>query len=108
MDNKRKSERSRRQALGKAAHHQEAVSRAPVCFAVTAVVERTAGKYGQRAERYCFIEAGHVAQNILLQATSLALGGVPVGAFQDKDVARVLELPEGHRVLYLLPIGHPR
>ena len=36
----------RRQALGKAAHHQEAVSRAPVCFAVTAVVERTARKYG--------------------------------------------------------------
>ena len=98
----------RRGALREAALHQQAVGRAPACFVITAVVERTARKYGRRAERYCFIEAGHVAQNILLQATSLTLGGVPVGAFQDKEVARALELPESHRVLYLLPIGRPR
>ena len=74
---------------------------------IAAVVERTARKYGRRAERYCFIEAGHVAQNVLLQATALHLAGVPIGAFEDDAVAAVLKLPKTHRVLYLLPVGFP-
>jgi SagB-type dehydrogenase family enzyme len=96
-----------RQQLQEAALDQECIGRAPGCFVVTAVVERTARKYGRRAERYCFMEAGHVAQNILLQATALNLGGVPVGAFEDKEVASVLKLPKNQRVLYLVPVGHP-
>jgi len=97
-----------RGALRSAALGQEAITRAPACVVVTAVVERTARKYGPRAERYCFLEAGHVAQNILLQATALGLAGVPMGAFEDEQVAAVLKLPKGTRVLYLMPIGHPR
>lgn len=69
-----------RPALQEAALDQDAVGGSAACIVVTAVVERTARKYGGRAERYCFIEAGHVAQNILLQATALHLAGVPVGA----------------------------
>ena len=97
-----------RRALQQSALHQEMIGEAATCVVIAAVMERTARKYGDRAERYCFIEAGHVAQNILLQATALHLGGVPVGAFEDKDVAKVLKLPENQRVLYLLPLGHPR
>ena len=96
-----------RRALQAAALDQQAVGEAAACLVVTAVVERTARKYGKRAERYCFIEAGHVAQNIFLQATALHLAGVPVGAFEDNEVATVLKLPKDHRVLYLLPIGNP-
>jgi SagB-type dehydrogenase family enzyme len=98
----------RRQALQAVALHQEAVGEAPACVVIAAVVERTARKYGERAERYCLIEAGHVAQNILLQATALHLAGVPVGAFEDKDVAKVLDLPKDQRVLYLVPVGNPK
>ncbi|MHC4610270.1 MAG: SagB/ThcOx family dehydrogenase [Planctomycetota bacterium] len=97
-----------RGALQQASLHQEAVADAPVCVVLAAVPERLAVKYGQRAERYCFVEAGHAAQNILLQAAALNLGGVPVGAFEDQKVARVLHLPATHRVLYLLPIGQAR
>lgn len=97
-----------RQSLQGASLHQDAVGQAPACMVITAVVKRTAQKYGDRAERYCFMEAGHVAQNILLQATALQLGGVPIGAFEDKEVATVLKLPKDHRVLYLLPVGRAR
>lgn len=97
-----------RERLRRAALDQEVVGKTPVCMVITAIVERTAGKYRDRAERYCFIEAGHVAQNILLQATALRLGGVPVGAFNDEGVAEALKLPKSHRVVYLLPIGHRR
>jgi SagB-type dehydrogenase family enzyme len=96
-----------RQALQKAALDQAVIGRAPACFVITAVIERTARKYGQRARRYCLLEAGHVAQNILLQATVMDLGGTPVGAFNDDQVNAALKLPKNHRVLYLLPIGHP-
>jgi len=53
------------------------------------------------------MEAGHIAQNILLQATALRLGGVPIGGIDDDQVAETLQLPKGYRVLYVLPVGYP-
>jgi SagB-type dehydrogenase family enzyme len=97
-----------RRAVQRAALGQDMIAHAPACLIITAVVERVAVKYRDRAERYCFMEAGHVAQNILLQATALQLAGVPVGAFEDEKMDEVLKLPAGERVLYLVPIGKPR
>ena len=80
---------------------------APALFVVTAVYERTARKYGSRAERYVRIEAGHAAQNLLLQAVALGLGAVPIGAFDDEGVRACLGAPEDHRPLYIIPAGRP-
>ena len=60
---------------------------------MTGVFERTETKYGERAVRYVHIEAGHVPQNLLLQATALGLGAVPVGSFDDVAVSEILGLP---------------
>jgi nitroreductase len=54
------------------------------------------------------MEAGHAAQNLLLQAVALDLGGVPIGAFDDERLSKILGLPENEAPLYLIPIGHPR
>ena len=86
---------------------QEFVKVAPAVFVVTALFNRTAAKYGDRAVRYVHIEAGHVAQNVLLQATALGLGAVPVGSFDDDAVSEILGLPSDHQPLYILPVGHP-
>lgn len=93
--------------LSRAAFSQQTIVNAPACFVITGVVDRTAVKYGPRAERYCFLEAGHVAQNVLLQATALKLGCVPMGAFEDAEVAKALKLPPGFQPLYLVGVGHP-
>jgi nitroreductase len=53
------------------------------------------------------MEAGHAAQNLLLEAVALDLGGVPMGAFDDLRVSHVLRLPEAESPLYLIPVGHP-
>lgn len=82
-----------RAKLQRASLDQACVATAPVCLAIAADVARSAGKYGRRAERYCLLEAGHVAQNVLLEATALGLVGVPVGAFKDREIAAVLDLP---------------
>jgi SagB-type dehydrogenase family enzyme len=105
---RRVADDDRRPRLQRSALGQSSVGEAPVCLIVTANVGQTARKYGARAERYCLMEAGHVAQNVLLQATALELGGVPVGAFDDEAIADVLELPDRLRPLYLLPIGVPK
>jgi SagB-type dehydrogenase family enzyme len=68
-----------REPLSRVALDQEAVRDAPAVFGVTAVVARTASKYGDRATRYVHLEAGHAAQSLLLQAVALGLGGVPIG-----------------------------
>ena len=96
-----------REALARAGLDQSAIRDAPAVFVIAAVYARTAGKYGNRAERYVKLEAGHVGQNILLQAVALGLGGVPIGAFHDAQVQRVLGLPADHEPLYLMPVGHP-
>ena len=96
-----------RQGLQAAALDQPSVGAAPVCMVIAMDEAASASKYGSRAERYCLLEAGHVAQNVLLQATAMGLGGVPVGAFEDRRVSTLLHLPPNLRPVYLLPLGYP-
>jgi SagB-type dehydrogenase family enzyme len=84
---------------------QEAVRNGAIDIVIAAVYERAEVKYGDRAERYVHMEAGHAAQNIYLQATSLELGAVTIGAFSDDAVARVLDLRDGEAPLYVIPVG---
>jgi SagB-type dehydrogenase family enzyme len=104
----RRAERDPRAAIAAAAHGQESVAAAPAVFAFAAVAARTEGKYGTRTPRYVAMEAGHAAQNLLLEATALGLVGVPVGAFDDRRLAEALGLPPDQQPLYLVPVGRPR
>lgn len=96
-----------RPALAAAALDQSAVAAAAAVIVVSAVYGRSAARYGARAERYAVLEAGHAAQDILLEATALGLAAVPIGAFDDDAVKRVLALPHDHEPLYLLALGRP-
>jgi SagB-type dehydrogenase family enzyme len=95
----------RRAALSRAALSQDFVRQAPVVLGVTAIFERTTVKYGQRGIQYVHMEVGSVAQNVYLQAESLGLGTVFVGAFYDDEVKEVLDLEEPEMPLCLLPVG---
>jgi len=97
----------RRLELQKAARDQEAIGSAPAVFVLTGVHERTAAKYGDRATRYVSIEAGHACQNVLLQAAAQNLAGVPVGAFEDAQVTKIIKLAKNENPLYLVPVGYP-
>jgi SagB-type dehydrogenase family enzyme len=103
----RLGEGDRREEVWRAGLEQDSLRDAPVVFVFTAVYERTARKYGARAERYVHLEAGHAAQNLLLEAVALDLGAVPIGAFDDRAVQVALSLPEDHEPLYLIPVGRP-
>ncbi|MEW6076151.1 MAG: SagB/ThcOx family dehydrogenase [Candidatus Omnitrophota bacterium] len=85
---------------------QSSVSDAPLDIVVCAVYERVTSKYRERGNRYVAIEAGHIAQNIHLQAVVLGLVSVPVGAFSDEEVSKILNLPVDCAPLYIIPVGY--
>lgn len=95
----------RRDALSKAAHGQAVVGGAPASLVVVGIVARTRAKYGARAERFVTLEAGHAVQNVLLEATALGLGAVPIGAFDDDAVRAVVEESADALPLYVVPLG---
>jgi SagB-type dehydrogenase family enzyme len=96
-----------RLAVWKVGLEQNALRDAPAVFLIAAVFQRTANKYGARTERYVYMEAGHAAQNLLLQAVALGLAAVPIGAFYDDELQVALSLPTDHEPLYLIPVGYP-
>ncbi len=95
----------KRDALCRAALVQTAIREAPVVIVLAANFEKTTVKYGRRGFRYVLLEAGHVAQNICLQAVALGLGSAIIGAFSDAKVSRIMGLDRGNTPLYLLPQG---
>jgi len=94
--------------LAAAALRQDWIADGAAIIVIAAVFERTTGKYGGRAERYVYVEAGHAGQNVLLEAVALGLGATPVGAFSDKKVAELLSLPKDEKAIYIIPVGVPR
>lgn len=84
---------------------QSAVADAPATLAFAGVFGRTTSKYGERGRRYVYMEVGHAAQNVYLQATALGLGTVVVGAFDDGAVKRTLRMRGDEEPLYLMPVG---
>ena len=96
-----------RAELAGAALGQRWVKEAAIDIIIAADYGRTTARYGDRGIRYVHMEAGHAAQNILLQAAALGLGAVPVGAFDDDGVGRALGSPPNERPLYIIPIGRP-
>jgi SagB-type dehydrogenase family enzyme len=102
------TEKDLRKPLQAAALSQSCVGKTGSDIVITAVYDRVTSKYGKRGIRYTDIEAGHAAQNIHLQALSLGLSSVPVGAFDDSKVASILHLPNNQTPLYIIPIGYSK
>ena len=98
-------EGDKRTDISNASLKQESLESSSAIVAITAIYERTSVKYRNRTERYVDMEVGHVGQNIYLQAVSLGLGTVMVGAFNDEALKKVLALPEDENPLALYPLG---
>lgn len=91
--------------LADAALGQAFIARAPVSLVFSAVFTRTTGRYGERGINYVYMEAGHAAQNVYLQAEASGLGTCAVGAFDDQDVKNIVQMPGEERPLYIMPVG---
>ena len=94
--------------LSGAALQQDAITQVPAVFVIAGLEKKTTGKYGGRGVRYMYMESGHAAQNICLQAVALGLDSVTIGAFTDREVARILRMEKGMEPLYIIPVGRAK
>jgi len=106
------NEQDMRGELSKAAVtplNTKAIQNAPITIILTADNERAlkASPLLENAARFVHLEAGHAAQNLLLQAVALGLGTCTITSFNVGAVYGTLKIPLGHRPIYLLPIGVP-
>lgn len=96
-------------AIYRAALNQEMCANAPVVLVWTAVVARGKWKYGERAYRYLYLDAGHICQNLYLAAEALGLGCCGIGAFLDDEVNELLGVDgESETAVYLAVVGRSR
>ena len=94
--------------LAKAALDQDFLAEAGMVFCWTAVFGRLAWKYADRAYRYVYLDAGHIAQNVALAAVALGLGSCQVAALYDDEVNAMLGVDgEEESILYLTAVGRP-
>lgn len=90
------------------AGNQDAVKTAPLVVAIVGVPSRVTKRFREPgATRYIHQESGHVAQNLVLQATALGLGGLTIGGGNEGKMKQMLVLPAEQSLLYVIPIGHP-
>jgi SagB-type dehydrogenase family enzyme len=92
----------------RAALEQDFCREAAAVFIWTAVFDRSKWKYGERAYRYAYLDAGHIAAHLSLAAVGLNLGSCQVGALFDDEINRILGIDgREESVLYMSAVGHP-
>jgi SagB-type dehydrogenase family enzyme len=95
-----------RRDIAMASLEQMWMSHAPITFVITAEYRRITGKYGRRGVRYAMIEAGHIGQNIFLQSQAMGLAAGIVGAFEDREVIRIMGIKDNREPLLIMPVGY--
>jgi nitroreductase len=98
---------ARRRALARAALGQAFVATAPVVIVACTDTGRARPRYGERGVRYGWIDVAFASLLLLLAVAEAGLGACFVGAFDDDEVSRLLELPDAVLPVAVIPVGHP-
>jgi len=97
-----------KRGLSVAALDQTFIEEAPVVIVVCANQLRSSRGYGSRGVNlYCLQDTAAATQNMLLTAHALGLATCWVGAFQEEEARKVLNIPSGVRPVAIVPVGHP-
>jgi len=92
--------------IAAAALDQGFIASAGAVFIWTGVFDRSKGKYGERAYRYIYLDAGHIAQNVALAAAALGLGSCPIAALYDDEVNALVGVDgRTESVVYMTSVG---
>jgi SagB-type dehydrogenase family enzyme len=87
---------------------QKFVAEAGLVVILTTQQDQSVQIHGDKVMRYIYLEAGHIAQNIHLEAASLGLGSSPVAAFHELSLKSALDFPDDLIPIYIIPVGHPK
>lgn len=88
---------------------QNSILTAPAVIIITGDNTKIAERFDGRAfDSKMYLEAGHVAQNLYLQAESLSLGVNTSDTEEDDLIKEFLNLPSEEDIIYLVPFGYPK
>ncbi len=97
-----------RSEISAAALDQPMCAKAGAVFMWTAVFARSEWKYRERAYRYFYLDAGHMAAHLSLAAVAQGLGSCPVAAFYDDEVNALLGVDgQTEGIVYMTAVGTP-
>ncbi|SRR6266851_204277 len=86
--------------------HQPYIADTAAVFVLAGFPERICPRYGERGYRYMLLEAGHIAQNLYLLATSYGLGVLSNGGFVDTAINCLVGLNDRTEIaLYTVAVG---
>lgn len=88
-----------------ASYGQSHIRNAAVLLVLASTPQGTTSKYGEVGKDYVLIEAGHIAQNILLEGESLGIKSVPVGGFDRETASSALGIDEKKETIYIIAAG---
>lgn len=95
-------------AIG-AAIGQNAAANPPALIIIAGDMNKMATAFGGvRNDNNVYLEAGHAAQNMYLQAESLGLGMVTMAGFDTTKVAAAAGIPANETIIYAIPFGIPK
>jgi SagB-type dehydrogenase family enzyme len=98
-----------RAEIAQAALDQRMAAQANVVFVWTGVFGRSKWKYKQRAYRYVYLDAGHIAENLALAAVALGLGSCQIAALYDEEANALLDVDgDEESTIYMTTVGRPR
>jgi nitroreductase len=90
--------------LAEAANNQSLIAEASIVIAACAETDEHVMSCGQA----CYpIDVAIALDHITLAAVELGLGTCWIGAFDEKKVKQILEIPSEVRVVALMPLGYP-
>ena len=90
--------------LAEAANNQSFIAEASIVIAACAETDEHVMSCGQA----CYpIDVAIALDHITLAAVELGLGTCWIGAFDEKKVKQILEIPSEVRVVALMPLGYP-
>ena len=100
-------DRDIRRNLYSAAFAQPVVAKALCSFVISGSARKVEAKYRNNGQKFISIEAGHIAQNLQLQAVAIGLGSATIGGLDPKNVAKACNLKPMQEALYIICVGYP-
>jgi len=99
---------NKKAAIKKASLNQECLD-APLVVVICADAKCASCEYGLRGqELYSIQDASASAENILVAAVALGLGGCWVGSFKEGAIIEILDIPQNLRPVALIPVGYTK
>ena len=95
-----------KERLVSAAKDQAVIAQAPLLLVFCANPSRSVERFGERSQLFSVQDATIAAAYAQLTVHALGLSTVWIGAFDEKKVFEILQLPQSQRPVAILPIGY--